>query len=42
MNPPIFLSLEEVFYINEEEIKTAGVELNIRDIEALKVCGEAL
>tara|TARA_R110002126_G_scaffold227147_2_gene371787 strand:- start:34561 stop:34956 length:396 start_codon:yes stop_codon:yes gene_type:complete len=41
MKSPVFLSLEEVLFIHEEEIKTAGGEPNIRDIEAVKACVEA-
>lgn len=36
-----FLLLDDVLFIHEEEMKTAGGESNIRDLEAVKACVEA-
>jgi len=36
-----FLSLEDVLFIHEHEISSAGGEPNIRDPEAIKACLEA-
>ena len=37
MNPK-FLTLNDIFFIHEEEIITAGGEPNIRDLEGVKAC----
>jgi death-on-curing protein len=37
MNPK-FLTLDDILFIHEEEIKTAGGEPNIRDLEGVKAC----
>jgi len=41
MIEPIFLSLEEVLFIHNQEISIAGGEPNTRDKEAVKACVEA-
>ena len=38
---PRFLTLDEVLYIHEQEISTAGGEPNIRDQEGIEACVEA-
>lgn len=38
MKDPTFLSLEDVLFIHQEEIKTSGGEPNIRDQEGVKAC----
>jgi len=37
MNPQ-FLTLDDILFIHEEEIKTAGGEPNIRDLDGVKAC----
>ncbi len=37
----IFLSLDDILFMHEQEIKTAGGEPSIRDLEAVKACIEA-
>ncbi|CAN5270663.1 hypothetical protein BH23BAC3_BH23BAC3_01690 [soil metagenome] len=37
MPDPVFLSLEDILYIHEQEIKTAGGEPNIRDFDKIKL-----
>ena len=37
MNPK-FLTLDDILFIHEEEIKTAGGEPNTRDLEGVKAC----
>ena len=41
MKEPHFLTLEEVLYIHEQEIISAGGEPNTRDPEGVKACIEA-
>ena len=41
MPDPQFLSLDEVLFIHEQEIKTAGGEPNIRNLEEVKACVDA-
>lgn len=36
-----FLTLDDVLFIHEQEIKTAGGEPNIRDLEGIKACIDA-
>lgn len=38
---PIFLSLDEILYIHQEEIRIAGGEPNIRDPDGIEACAEA-
>lgn len=41
METPIFLSLEDVLYIHEQEIKLAGGEPNVREMQGVEACVEA-
>ena len=41
MSEPTFLSLEEILFIHQQEIQTAGGEPNIRDHEGIKACVDA-
>lgn len=41
MKEPIFLSLEEILFIHQEEINISGGEPNIRDQEGVKACVDA-
>ncbi|MEX0844676.1 MAG: type II toxin-antitoxin system death-on-curing family toxin [Balneolaceae bacterium] len=41
MKEPTFLSLEEVLYIHEQEIKISGGEPNIREKEGVEACIDA-
>lgn len=41
MPEPIFLSLEEVLYIHQQEIKISGGEPNIRDPQGIEACIDA-
>jgi len=41
MSDPRFLTLDDVLFIHEQEIKTAGGEPNIREKEGIKACVEA-
>jgi len=41
MEEPAFLSLEDILFIHNEEIKISGGEPNIRDEEGVKACVEA-
>jgi death-on-curing protein len=38
---PVFLSLDEILYIHQEEIRIAGGEPNIREPDGVKACTEA-
>lgn len=38
MKSPLFLSLEDILYIHQQEITLAGGEPNIRDIDGVKAC----
>lgn len=38
---PVFLTLEDILYIHEEEIRFAGGEPNIREPDGIKACVEA-
>lgn len=35
---PQFLTLDDILFIHEKEIKSAGGEPNIRDLEGVKAC----
>jgi len=41
MEEPAFLSLEDILFIHNEEIKISGGEPNIRDEDGVKACVEA-
>ena len=41
MIEPSFLSLDDILYIHEKEIETAGGEPNLRDLEGVKACVES-
>lgn len=41
MLDPRFLTFNDVLFIHEQEIKTAGGEPNIRELEGVKACIEA-
>ena len=41
MSEPTFLSLEEILFIHQQEIQTAGGEPNIRDHKGIKACVDA-
>lgn len=38
---PVFLSLDEILYIHQEEIQTSGGESNIREMQGVEACAEA-
>ncbi|MEX0680740.1 MAG: type II toxin-antitoxin system death-on-curing family toxin [Balneolales bacterium] len=41
MSEPFFLTLEDILFIHQQEIKTAGGEHSIRDNEGIKACVDA-
>jgi len=41
MPEPVFLSLEEILFIHQQEIQAAGGEPSIRDQEGIKACVDA-
>lgn len=41
MTVSTFLTLNDILYIHEQEIKISGGEPNIRDLEGIKACVEA-
>lgn len=41
MVEPTFLSLEDILYIHEQEIKISGHEPNIRDLDGVRGCVDA-
>ena len=41
MSEPFFLSLEDILFIHQQEIETAGGEPSIRDQEGVKACVDA-
>ncbi|MEX0660770.1 MAG: type II toxin-antitoxin system death-on-curing family toxin [Balneolaceae bacterium] len=41
MTSPFFLTLNDILYIHEQEIKISGGEPNIRDLDGIKACVEA-
>ena len=38
---PVFLTLDEILYIHQEEIRIAGGEPNIREPDGIEACSEA-
>ena len=41
MKEPVFLLLQDILYIHEEEISISGGEPNIHDLEGVKACVDA-
>lgn len=38
MPEPVFLALEDILFIHQQEIQNSGGEPNIRDQEGIKAC----
>jgi len=41
MKEPVFLSLEEILFIHQQEVKISGSEPNVRDRDGVKACVDA-
>ena len=41
MSEPVFLTLEDILFIHQQEIKTSGGEPSIRDKEGIEACADA-